>query len=260
MNRFRQIAIATFFLSFCMFSCGSSKPRPAHHSRHRPARTRPNPNAHFQRTEVKGLGDPMVVVENLTDRAIDVQFDGPTSTSMTVPVGTTKRSKVPVGYYRYQARAKGAKPFSGQQDFFKDGKYTWHFVIKAAFGPPPTSVANDLKAALSSRTINESAIDGIRLGDSRSRLPPGFVTKSDGWMAHRSGWEVRFKNDRAYIFRFHQNFAHALKLYEKPEIIETFGQPLKTIDLSPGRKLMFYDKISFVLLDDQYVFLIIITD
>jgi hypothetical protein len=212
--------------------CGGAEPVPA---------AAPT-NSPFTRTEVEGLGDPEVVIDNQAGRPIRVSVEGPTSAVLDIPSGESRQTKLPPGAYRYRAEARGAVPFDGTESFQADGRYTWTFVIQAKYPPPPEALRAQLQAALSSGL---SAFEGVGMGDALAAAPAGLSDEGNGWRTHPTGWGVRYQDGHAVAFRMQQNFMAAVGLYEQADLIQRFGEPterMKPEGVADG-EILFYQAI-----------------
>jgi hypothetical protein len=76
------------------------------------------------------LEEPEIVVENLSEKNLTINFSGEASRNMWISPRSEKRIKLPAGTYNYEANAKGIAPITGKLTFERQHRYTWRFIIR----------------------------------------------------------------------------------------------------------------------------------
>ncbi len=183
------------------------------------------PATPFQREEVKNLGDPEVVVVNMTTRQIHVSLSGAASRELTIEPQGTARAQLPRGQYAYHATTKGATPYDGTDDFEPDGRYTWTFVIHRNMPPASGAVLGAIQNGFDTGSFEGAKFDGASIGDPAFRMPPGGTQAGGGWTSYESGWEVRVESGRISAFRFGPNVLSDVGLFDRGDMIGRFGKP-----------------------------------
>lgn len=216
----------------------------------------------FERKEVKGLGDPEVVVVNMANRAITVTLSGPTSEVLTIPARSTARRVVPKGAYHYHAQTKGATPFDGDQSFEPDGRYTWSFVIVRSKPAPSETLVAELRRVLGNGRLATARFEGASIGESSSRVPPNGA-RDGTWLDYPSGWGVAVEGGRIAAFRFGPNVLSDLQLFERADLEALLGRPSSTKPMSTPRgtaTILAYDALhaAFLVNDKNEVILLIL--
>jgi hypothetical protein len=206
----------------------------------------------FERQEVKGLGDPEVVVVNMASRPIKVTLSGTKSEVLTIDPKGTARAKMPVGSYHYRAETKGATPFDGDQEFSPDGRYTWSFHIIRKMPAAPEPLLGELRRTLDSGFLEAASFEGARIGEGDQRVPSG--TKEDrGWTTYPSGWGVRVEKRRIVSFRFGRNVLSDLGLFDRADIEAAYGAPDEVIRTDDGKGIILgYSKRRAAFLLDEH--------
>lgn len=179
----------------------------------------------FERQEVRGLGDPEVVVVNMTNRTITVDLSGAATRSLTIAAMQTARATVPRGDYVYRASTKGATPFEGTDTFEPDGRYTWSFVIKRLKPAPSASLVAALDGALLNGVTRTTRFEGAFIGGPASSVPPGGAPDGKGWTMFEPGWDVLVEGGRVTTLRFTSNVLGDLMLFDRADMVAKLGQP-----------------------------------
>lgn len=91
----------------------------------KPAKTAPPPTGALQVVSEKadGLGQPEIVYENTTDKAMTVDFVGPGKAHLDVPAGATKTLKLPAGTYETTIGGEDLLPSTDTVTFADDFRY-----------------------------------------------------------------------------------------------------------------------------------------
>ncbi len=123
------------FLTGCTAPQPASRPaRPVTQPTSRPARPATQPisgsSGPFQAQRVPHLQQPEVVVNNQSNKQINLTLSGATSRSVVIPAFSSQSVSVPSGSYTYRATAEGVVPASGRQFFQSQHRYTWTFSIR----------------------------------------------------------------------------------------------------------------------------------
>ncbi|MCX7016933.1 MAG: hypothetical protein NTW86_30970 [Candidatus Sumerlaeota bacterium] len=91
----------------------------------------PKPAGPFEPEYDAHLAKPEVMIKNMSDKTITVEFSGPMKRTLTVGPHETERAQLAEGEYQYEASAPEVEGVSGRSTFTAYHRYTWQFSVES---------------------------------------------------------------------------------------------------------------------------------